>query len=813
MACTAQQSAADTCITSDAACAECPDFGEGMEGFINAVDGAFKKTQAFVMTTDPAFCGVAQDSINQEIEAKYSCCCATELTDYVQCSFDQELSISFGLVGCTYAGGGGGGGGGGDGGGDGGGIPMLYIIIGVVVGVLLLCCCFGCFCYRRRKRNNSDAKIEVNVDVKSETKTETTEAASNNSNMGGVPAAAVWSTGMDMAEKGMAPPIDDDDGSAAFFRNQPMTKSGSQKSLRDFYDEEVERSMRERSTRRGSRDYDDDDDSYRRDKVSRSRRSSRDYDDDDDSYRRDKVSRSRRSSRDDTTRSRRRSTSRKSRDSRYDSDSDRSDDASVDWSAPTRKNKKSRSKRDLYEEETTMRHARSMLKDSKNTDMDTFAQTKLTTEMAELVADLKKQKEDMESKLKTVEDEKSVMMLEMDRNQKDAEKKVANAELEAVKKEKKEMSKMIKKLEQAQMDMQGQLQNAEVETQILLEQQMDTATHVDAMMMERQELEAKLNNVEVSRDDIHMRLMEAEELSKQLKSEKKDKTKEIHSLRDAGNTSMVEASERQRRTISKSLKRVEEDKAQFRSMMAQMDTFPEAQTDLGLVDGMSLGGPPMMVQTDMPMQRPGLGPRSHSSAVLMGNQMQPQHPGFARSNSFNGLMDYDQAGNAYAYQNPGGMMMDPNQQMQMQMDPTTAMLQSLEQDMMMVQAPHNQFMDNGMMPGYDGGMGGMSNDNDLDISRRSQLTMGSRSSRRSRGSGKSRKSKSSRSRSRSKSKRSKSRDRDRSGHSRLDEKREKLRQKEKKFKDNMRRSRSNSRNSGIDCDGSYGQLSVDSFMG
>ncbi|KAL3902673.1 MAG: hypothetical protein SGILL_010741, partial [Bacillariaceae sp.] len=364
-----------------------------------------------------------------------------------------------------------------------------------------------------------------------------------------------------MAEQGMAPvtstnspnAFDDDDGSAAFFRRQGMPeKRPSQRSLRDFYDEEDERSHRRRSS---SRDDDKEDSYFDSRKSRRSKKNSR------------SLSRSRRS--------------KSPRNSRHDSDSEEShsDDSSshsVDWSKSTRKqgksNKKKKSKRNVWEDETTMRQARSVLKNSEHADdLDTVAQVQMATEMATLVTEMKRQREEMESRLKSVEDEKSVLVLEMDRNQKEAEKKVANAELDIVKKEKEDMSLMIANLEQAKLDMEDKLQNAQYETLVLREQQLDTATTVDAMIMERQQLEAKLSNVEVSRDDIHMRLMQAEELSKQLKAEKKAKTKEIHSLRDLGDTPMVEESQRQRRSISKDLKRIEEEKAQFRSMMAQMD--------------------------------------------------------------------------------------------------------------------------------------------------------------------------------------------------------------------------------------------------
>jgi hypothetical protein len=58
---------------------------------MKGVDGAFKKIQAFIMMTDPVFCKVAQDNVDQEMVAKYLCCCSTELNGYVQCAFHSAV--------------------------------------------------------------------------------------------------------------------------------------------------------------------------------------------------------------------------------------------------------------------------------------------------------------------------------------------------------------------------------------------------------------------------------------------------------------------------------------------------------------------------------------------------------------------------------------------------------------------------------------------------------------------------------------------------------------------------------------------------
>mmetsp|Transcript_24176 Transcript_24176/g.44958 ORF Transcript_24176/g.44958 Transcript_24176/m.44958 type:complete len:534 (+) Transcript_24176:851-2452(+) len=223
--------------------------------------------------------------------------------------------------------------------------------------------------------------------------------------------------------------------------------------------------------------------------------------------------------------------------------------------------------------EESMRHARSILENSQD------ANGKLQqTEMTELLAQLKLQKEEMEAKLKTVEEEKSKLKLEMESNQREADKKVANAELDVVKKEKEEMAQLIKKLETAKIEMEERLQAARNETEILKEEHQDTLNRVEKVESEKEQLRAKLATVEMSRDDIHMRLMEAEGRSQQLKEAKRAKTLEIRELREKPgvSTPMVEESERQRRTISKNLKRVEEEKAQFRAMMAKMDMIEES---------------------------------------------------------------------------------------------------------------------------------------------------------------------------------------------------------------------------------------------
>lgn len=165
MSCTAEQSTAESCVDGGG---DCSCFPDGFEPFVKAVDGAFKKTQAFVMTTDPNFCQAASDSVCGEVSTNYACCCTEEVMAYTQCMFDQNLTVAFGLVECTSTCGEDE-----EDTSDDGGIPMLYIIIGVVAFVLLCCCCCccGCYYYRRvRRRNKTEVKVDVNVSAETSNK-------------------------------------------------------------------------------------------------------------------------------------------------------------------------------------------------------------------------------------------------------------------------------------------------------------------------------------------------------------------------------------------------------------------------------------------------------------------------------------------------------------------------------------------------------------------------------------------------------------------------------------------------------------------
>jgi hypothetical protein len=378
-----------------------------------------------------------------------------------------------------------------------------------------------------------------------------------------------------------------------------MTRSSSRRSLRDvFDDDDGDRSESRRRRRSGSR--------TRSRSARKSMRRNTFDDDDDDDF---ETCRTRKSSR-----GIRKGSSHKHYDDDDEYDSDDPDDCSSDSeSGYSRSNSKrtSKSKRTLKSQkrkqnrskDESIRQARSILKDYKKSEtLDEATCSRMDMEMTNLVAELKLQRQEMELKLKATQEEASKLkeecnnsnsrLMELEADHREKDKKLATAELEVVKKEKNEMAKMIKKLEEAKAEMEKKLSRATEETETLKQENQDTVSKVCEMEEEKEKLKAKLTTLEDSRDDIHRRLMEADLRSAQLKEEKKAKTIEIQQHKKAGATAMVESSERQRRTISKNIKRLEEERAQMRSMMAKMDLIEEQDDDM-TVPLSDMGGQPM----------------------------------------------------------------------------------------------------------------------------------------------------------------------------------------------------------------------------
>jgi hypothetical protein len=155
------------------------------------------------------------------------------------------------------------------------------------------------------------------------------------------------------------------------------------------------------------------------------------------------------------------------------------------------------------------------------------------------------------------------------------------AELHQVQREREAMSKMIKKLERAKGDMEGRLQNAHDEAQVLKVEKDVATKRVTEVEQEREALGVKLSQIGKTRGDIETRMKEAEEETNQLKAEKKFKTKEIRDMRASEHSrSIIFQAEDERKNITQNLKKISEEKGQMRAMMAQLDSSRHRLQDL-----------------------------------------------------------------------------------------------------------------------------------------------------------------------------------------------------------------------------------------
>lgn len=142
MACATELSAAASCVSSNAAGCSC--FGANFTStFPSDILNAYRKTMAFEIPGDPAFCTKANSFVCNYFTTTGSCCCKTETEAYAKCAFTSILDPQFGATGCEQSCGGSSGGGTG----GGGMMPIIAIVV-----VLLLVFFGGFFCYRRRRR-------------------------------------------------------------------------------------------------------------------------------------------------------------------------------------------------------------------------------------------------------------------------------------------------------------------------------------------------------------------------------------------------------------------------------------------------------------------------------------------------------------------------------------------------------------------------------------------------------------------------------------------------------------------------------------
>lgn len=160
--CMTQLTAIDGCVAADPGACGC--FGQPfMDVFWQEVSTAYKTTMAFEIPGSEWFCPTANDNVCTQLETSGNCCCNTEVTDFITCSFESDWNPSFGAGDCPFNNCGAGGDGEDGSGGSSGGM-MLYIIIGAVVAFLCCCCCGGGLYYRRRKRLAAEAAANNKTD-------------------------------------------------------------------------------------------------------------------------------------------------------------------------------------------------------------------------------------------------------------------------------------------------------------------------------------------------------------------------------------------------------------------------------------------------------------------------------------------------------------------------------------------------------------------------------------------------------------------------------------------------------------------------
>lgn len=271
----------------------------------------------------------------------------------------------------------------------------------------------------------------------------------------------------------------------------------------------------------------------------------------------------------------------------------------------------SRQKKKTVEE--SVRQARTMLKTVKKTERNedgvtVEVQQVMNSELSEMIAQLKKQKDEAEQRLRNSETEATRLRIEKEAHARhiaeleneniqthhdllltqqeaqnihahntlavaetEAETIRVAAELEQVRKEREAMSKMISKLEKAKGGMESKLHEIQDEASLLRE---ENAMHqVNMAEHERRELETKLASIQQARDDLQNQLMEAEMEAKSLKAMKKSKTHDIRVERSSAHVryGYVDQMEAERHAISTDLKKAEADKTQMKEMLAKLD--------------------------------------------------------------------------------------------------------------------------------------------------------------------------------------------------------------------------------------------------
>jgi hypothetical protein len=301
----------------------------------------------------------------------------------------------------------------------------------------------------------------------------------------------------------------------------------------------------------------------------------------------------------------------------------------------------------------SVRQARTILNSystTKDQDISSQVQAAMKSEMTDVIATMKAQREVMEERLRETEREAMKLRLEQEaaRKQiteletkkketeerlqetqkeakmvrsnscvelaeKEGEKIIVSAELEGVRKERENMSRMIERLEQAKKDMEGRLTQAKEEATTLKAQNDESTKRVSEVEKEREAMKLKLTQSQRTRGTIEARLKEAEEEAKQLKEERKEKSEQIK--RCDNNEGILHQYQSQKNTISKDLKKLETEREEMMDMLARLDKSCDSVQ--GQIGRTSRHSPPS-IAISMDGSRTSRPPvsRSHSSRAL-----------------------------------------------------------------------------------------------------------------------------------------------------------------------------------------------------
>lgn len=265
--------------------------------------------------------------------------------------------------------------------------------------------------------------------------------------------------------------------------------------------------------------------------------------------------------------------------------------------------------------EESVRQARSILKTVRKNErsedgVTVEVQQVMNAELSEMIATLKRQKDEAEQRLRNSETEATKLRIEKEASARQiAELETMNmkskhhllmtqheahqlhahntltvaeseaetirmaAELEQLQREREAMSKMIEKLEKARSSMKSKLNEVQDEAYILREENAMAMHHVKVAHSERLEMQEKLASIQNARVDIERRLLQAELDAKNLQALKKAKTHDIRVERSSTHvrTSYLNEMEAERKAISADLTAMEEERAQMRDMLAKLD--------------------------------------------------------------------------------------------------------------------------------------------------------------------------------------------------------------------------------------------------